>query len=672
MDLKTPIGKVGTTYRINSKRLEKLNIHTVEDLLLHAPFRYEDSSQISKISSLNPGEPANIKGQVVNVANIKTKRGLAMQILSVEDETGKINCVFFNQRFLLRIIRVGNFVSIWGKVDNFKNKKTMLVKDYEVIDYIDSDTFHTGRLVPIYPQTFGLSSKWIRNRIKDIIGKTKKFDEYLPKEITKQENLISFDKAIRDIHFPKNMEDAEKALIRLSFDELFLKHAESLMRKREWDEKKKTQGFEIEKYRKSLGKFVSNLPFKLTGDQTKAIEEIFSDLSLSTPMNRLLEGDVGSGKTVVAAAAIYIAFLNSFQSAIMAPTEILAEQHFKSIKKMLEPFGIKVELFTSSNKSRISDFDVAVGTHALINKKVLFKNLGLVIIDEQQRFGVEQRAMLRNKGNNPHFLTMTATPIPRTVFLTIYSDLSLSQLIEMPKGRKKIKTWVVPEKKREAGYEWIKKRIKEDRAQVFIVCPFIEESESAETVKAAKEEYIKLKDIFKKFNVGLLHGKMKSSEKNDVLDNFKKDKIDVLVTTPVVEVGIDIPNATIMLIEAADRFGLAQLHQLRGRVGRNDKESFCLVFTDSKSTYTKKRLNNFSSISSGPELAELDLKLRGPGNMYGTLQHGQPGLKIASLSDIETFNKSRRVVEDIFKNIKKYPKIEKRIKEAMNKNITPD
>ncbi|PIT89388.1 MAG: DNA helicase RecG [Candidatus Levybacteria bacterium CG10_big_fil_rev_8_21_14_0_10_36_7] len=673
MDLKTPIGQVGTTYKMNAKRLQKLGIETVEDLLFHIPFRYEDSSNISKIAQIQQGNNVSIKGQVINATTIRTKRGLAMQIISVEDETGRVDCIFFNQIYVLRTLKIGSYVSISGKSDKFGSKKSLLVKDYEILENIDSDTFHTGRLVPVYPETRGLGSKWIRNRIKDLLLKIEKIDEYLPQEILNEEKFIDLDMAMRSIHFPKTLEDEQKARLRLSFDELFLKHAQSKMRKKEWEEKKHTKAFEIKKYKKHLDKFIKSLPFTLTNSQTKAIDEILNDLSKTTPMNRLLEGDVGSGKTVVATAAIYIAYLNGFQATIMAPTEILAEQHFKSIKDMLEKFGMKVAIFTSSKKLNVDDFDVAVGTHALIHKKVKFKKLGLIVIDEQQRFGVTQRAILRDKGNNPHFLTMTATPIPRTVFLTIYSDLALSQLPEMPKGRKTIQTWLVPEKKRSAGYEWIKKTISDKGDQAFIVCPFIEESENATTVKAAKVEYERLKnEVFDQFNVGLLHGKMKSSEKNKILEEFKNGKIDILVTTPVVEVGIDIPNATIMLIEAAERFGLAQLHQLRGRVGRNDKESYCFLFTDSKSEDTNTRLKYLENVHFGAKLAEIDLELRGPGDMYGVAQHGANGLKIASFSDFTTLQKSKKAADKIFTNLDNYPKIKKKIKEVMDQKTTHD
>lgn len=472
--------------------------------------------------------------------------------------------------------------------------------------------------------------------------------------------------------------EAERARIRLAFDELLIKHTAALIRKKEQEQKKKAIPFEIEKNRTKVRDLIKTLPFELTASQKKAIEDVFSDLKKQTPMNRLLEGDVGSGKTVVAAIAAYVAFLNGYQTAFMAPTEILANQHYDTIRTLLEPSGIKTELFTSSSRkqrarSQQPKFDVAIGTHALIQKRIEFDKLGLVVIDEQQRFGVEQRAILREKGGSPHLLSMTATPIPRTIFLTIYSDLALSILDEMPKGRKEIKTWVVPEEKREKGYGWISDKIRTEKSQVFIVCPFIEPSETLTTVKAAKEEFERLKkEVFPNFKLGLLHGKLKATEKSSVIEKFRDGTIDILVSTPVIEVGIDIPTADIMILEAAERFGLAQLHQLRGRIGRGDKQAYCFLFADSKSEKTLSRLGYLETINNGPELAEIDLKLRGPGDMFGTLQHGIPDLKIASLSDLPTIERARTSAEYLFDKLNKYPALRKKVEEADLPKISKD
>jgi ATP-dependent DNA helicase RecG len=384
---------------------------------------------------------------------------------------------------------------------------------------------------------------------------------------------------------------------------------------------------------------------------------------------------------VIAAIGMYLTFLNKQQSIIMAPTEILANQHYDTIRKLLSPFRIKIHLITSGTKSRkignwkleIGNYDIVVGTHAVLYGKIKQKNVGFVVIDEQQRFGVEQRSTLRNLGENPHVLTMTATPIPRTVALTMYGDLDISFLDEMPKGRRKIKTWLVPPQKREGAYKWIEKEIMMHKSQVFIICPLIEESENLVSVKAVTKEYEWLKTkIFPKLKLGLLHGRMKAQEKNEALNNFKNKKFDILVSTPVVEVGIDISNAAIMLIEQSERFGLAQLHQLRGRVGRGDKQSYCLLFTSATQMKTIERLKSMEIIDFGPQLAELDLKLRGPGQIYGTLQHGIPALKVASFSDFDLIRKTRKVAEEIIDSLDKHPLLEQKILGIENKNISPD
>ncbi len=503
MDLKTPLILLGPIFSMKRKVLEKIGVKTVEDLLCYIPFRYDDTSITSDINMLLEGEKMTIRGKVLQTTNIYTKSKRSIQKITIEDKTGKIDCIFFNQQFILNNIHKEDFVSVSGTVKSFGKKKSVIVRGYEVLPDENAIPLHTGRLVPIYSETRGLYSKWIRNRIKNLL-ETVRIIEYLPKSVRSENNLVDFSTAIHSIHFPKTLGEAEQARTRLSFDELLIKHTASLIRKKDWEERQKAIPFEIEKNRTKVRDLIKTLPFELTAAQKKAIEDVFDDLKKQTPMNRLLEGDVGSGKTVVAAIAAYVASLNGYQTAFMAPTEILAVQHFNTIRTILEPFGVSVALFTSSNKksrnqdpiSNIYDlnFDIAIGTHALIQDRVKFEQLALVVIDEQQRFGVEQRAILREKAaNNPHLLTMTATPIPRTIFLTIYSDLSLSLLDEMPKGRKRIKTWVVPEEKRENGYKWISDKIRAEKSQAFIVCPFIEPSETLATVKAAKEEFERLK-----------------------------------------------------------------------------------------------------------------------------------------------------------------------------------
>jgi ATP-dependent DNA helicase RecG len=669
--------------------LSKVGLETVEDLLFYIPFRYENYL-VSKIGIMQLGEQATIQGDVVSTANIFLKGGRSIQKITAQDDTGRIDAIFFNQKFILSNIRKNDYVSFAGRVEKFGSKKVLSVRSYEVLSSKDSEAIHTTGLVPVYPETRGLFSKWIRNRIKYVLSNVH-IEEYLPEAVRSQNNLVDFSTALHNIHFPKNLREAQTARIRLSFDELLIKHTAALIRKKDWEKKQKATPFKIEKHGTEIARLLKSLPFELTAAQKKAINEVMSDLSKDIPMNRLLEGDVGSGKTVVAAIAAYAAFLNGYQTAFMAPTEILANQHFNTFRTILEPFGVKVKLFTTSSKkheARIkkqenthdsefmihdSIFDIAIGTHALIQKQIKFKKLGLVIIDEQQRFGVEQRAILREKGVNPHLLSMTATPIPRTIFLTIYSDLSLSVLDEMPKGRRRVKTWVVPEEKREGGYKWISNKIRTEKSQVFIVCPFIEPSETLTTVKAAKDEFERLRrNVFPNFKLGLLHGKLKSAEKNSVIEKFRRGAIDILVATPVIEVGIDIPTADIMIVEAAERFGLAQLHQLRGRIGRGEKQSYCFLFTDAKSEKTLDRLKYLQAIDNGPQLAEIDLKLRGPGDMFGTAQHGIPDLKIASLSDLPTIERARQTAEQLFGHLSKYPALQEKVEKTDIPKISRD
>ena len=666
-----------TTMRMYAKRLERLEIFMLRDLLFLFPHRYDDLSLTSSIALAQNGETVTIRGVVIEAKTQYTRRGFNIQNVVIKDETGQINCVWFNQPFILNTLHVADTVSVSGRVEMKGANKNIMVKSYEVLYSENTKMRHTGILVPIYPETRGVSSKWIRNRIAELLEQVV-FDEYLPQELITSHKLLELSDAIAKIHFPKSIEDSLNARRRLSFDELFLIQLSAVIKREEWKQKVKSKPFKIKAFTSEIQKLIDSLPFTLTNAQIKAFKSISKDLTSNTPMNRMLEGDVGSGKTVVAAVAIYSAFLNSYQSVLMAPTEILANQHFDTISRILTPFGVKVGLITGSyKKEKEKQHDVLIGTHALIHKTVTFDTLNLVIIDEQQRFGVRQRSVLRDKGVSPHFLTMTATPIPRTVFLAMYGDLDISYLDEMPKGRTKIKTWLVPASKRAASYEWLKQQVnkvsKGRSGQVFIICPFIEESESATTVKAALKEFALLKDeVFKEYSVGLLHGKMKSTEKKKVLDDFHKGKIDILVATPVVEVGIDIPNATVMVIEAAERFGLSQLHQLRGRVGRSKRESFCLLFTESDNPTTVKRLKSLERVQNGATLAEIDLKLRGPGDMYGTAQHGIPRLKIASFSDRALLEATRNEAHAYFPKLQDYPSLKQQVKSTIIQEVSPD
>lgn len=671
MELSTPIQEVymvGPTY---GKRLTKLGIETVEDLLCHFPHRYEDYSLISKINQVQPGETVTIRGVVNQIKNEYTKSGKKIQKAFVTDETGSIEIVWFNQPFLVKTIKVGEWYSLSGKADWFGHKVVLVSPEYESQK---TELIHTGRLVPIYPETYGVSSKWLRSRIAPLIREcSNNLLEYLPSSIVEKNDLIDYKSAICQIHFPDNKNLAELAKRRLAFDELFLIQLVSLKRKSEWSKEVVGQTLFIDQ-EKTLA-LINSLPFKLTNAQKTATKEILSDLAQSKPMNRLLEGDVGSGKTVVATIAMYVAYLNGLQSVLMAPTEILAFQHFYTISTIFNPFGLKVRLRTGGRKDK-GNFDILVGTHALLSEGFPVAKVGLVVIDEQHRFGVEQRAKLRRIGVNPHLLTMTATPIPRTVALTLYGELDLSFLDEMPKGRMRVKTWVVPPEKRNGAYEWIRKHVKDTCEQAFIICPLIEESETLTSVRAATKEYERLqKEIFPDLRLGLLHGKMKSKEKEKVLADFRAGNLDILVATPVVEVGIDIPNATIMMIEAAERFGLAQLHQLRGRVGRGALQSYCLLFTESSSPKTLKRLKAMEKMYIGAELADLDLKIRGPGEIYGTRQHGIPDLRVASLTDLILIEKTRSAAQEFINKdptLSQFPILRQKLERFTIKAISPD
>jgi ATP-dependent DNA helicase RecG len=638
-----------------ARMFEKLGIHTIENLFYHVPSRYLDYSLVTTINRLHPDEIATVHAKIISIKNIFSKRGLRMQIGSVEDATGKIVVVWFNQPFLIKTLYPGRLVSLSGKVGFFSRKLCLNSPDYEILDSEEKETFHTGRFVPIYPETAGLSSKWIRTKIRDAYTFTSIAD-YLPQEVLTKHNFVGFKEAIGEVHFPKDLKEVEEGRRRLAFNELLNMQLKSEFRKLNWSKNIVKNKLKINS--KDIKQFIDSLPYKLTDSQEKAVSEIVGDLKREIPMNRLLEGDVGSGKTVVAAVGAFAAFLNGYQSLIMAPTQILANQHYQTLKSLFDKFNIRISLITSEvKKMELGRSDIFVGTHSLIHSKVDFDKVAFVVIDEQHRFGVEQRQHLVKKSGTPHVLTMTATPIPRTIALTSYGDLDLSILKEMPKGRQKITTWVVPEKKRVGAYDWIEKQINDNKSQAFIVCPLIEDSESEtlNDVKSVTSEFEKLKKIFSKRKLGLLHGRLKVKEKDEILKDFRGRKIDILVSTPVVEVGIDIPNATMMVIEAAERFGLAQLHQLRGRVGRGEKQSYCLLFSNFHSGTAYSRLQAMEKTHSGFELAELDLKLRGPGEIFGTSQSGFPELKVASWADIELIKSAKDVAGQVIKHPKEFP-----------------
>jgi len=658
LQLDTPIQYVPRVGPAMAGKLNKLNIRTVRDLLFHIPFRYDDFSHTVPINRIVPNTTVTIEGEVQSMKNIFTKNGKKIQEGVVKDATGLLTVVWFNQIYLPKVIHPGDKISLAGPIGFFGNKLVMESPTYEIKNEEEQELLHTGRFVPVYSETSGITSKWIRGRIAHLLPLRHSFlTESLPRTVVQQYRLTGISDAIANVHFPASLHDAETARHRLAFDELFFLQLTARVQKRKWEETEHAPVLAVTDT--DIQTFIHALPFTLTDDQQKVVRHISTDLKRSIPMNRLLEGDVGSGKTVLSAFAMYVAAKNGYSSVLMAPTQILAEQHFTTIQTLLASFNIPVHLILGGTKKK-SDIlspghcptaSVFIGTHALLQETVQLANIAVVVVDEQQRFGTAQRILIRKKGPKgitPHFLTMTATPIPRTLALTVYGNLDLSVLTEMPKGRTPIKTWVIQEEKRAAAYEWIRKELLQADNRVFLVCPFIEESESMATIKAAKKEFEQLKrDVFPEIPIGLLHGKLKAKEKTEVLDAFRTGKTKILVTTPVVEVGIDIKEATIMVIEGADRFGLSQLHQLRGRVGRGTLTSYCLLFSNSKDEKTLRRLSILEKVKNGPELAEYDLTLRGEGDVLGIKQHGLPPLALASLKDKELVEESQQAVRSI-------------------------
>lgn len=640
---------VGPNYE---RKLFRLGIFSINDLLHHIPNRYLDFSKVTNISNVSIGETITVVGNISSLKNQFTKTRKRMQIGQIEDETGKITVAWFNQPFLIYAVRPGTKIAVSGEASWFNGKPAFFSPEFEKLES-GKDSLHTGRLVGIYPETAGLSSKWLKARIKYALDHLKnELSEFLPRDILKKYSLINFSKAIHDIHFPDSEKSYIKAKERLAFNELLNLQIEAKKRKLIL-QKRKTNKLEVDK--KQVQDFINTLPFKLTKSQEIVTNEILTDLTKSVPMNRLLQGDVGSGKTVVSAIASLVTILGGYQVVLMAPTQILANQHYQTINSLFKNLKIRVSLITGQKILKdLGRIDIFIGTHALLNKPKLFENIGLIIIDEHHKFGVKQTEILTkaDKKKSPHILTMTATPIPRTIAQTLFSDMDLSILSEIPSGRTKIKTWLIPTTKRDGAYDWIQKEINNNKSQAFVVCPLVEDSETEtlKNVKAVKSTFEELKKVFPKLNLGLLHGKLKESEKIKILDDFKIGKLNILVTTPVVEVGIDVANATIMLIEGSDRFGLAQLHQLRGRVGRGKKESYCLLFTENAGEKVTERLKCLTTTSSGFELAELDLKLRGPGEVMGIKQHGFGNLKIASWSDTLLIKKTSDAVKELIEN----------------------
>jgi ATP-dependent DNA helicase RecG len=680
--LQTAVGDLPRVGPILSKRLGKLGLHTVADLLYHYPFRYEDFSTIVPIVEVKRDTQVTIRARINIIANKRSfRRRMYMTECLASDESGSIKIIWFNQPFITKLLGSGDETYFSGKAEYSTYGLQLVNPSYEKVK---KEQTHTARIVPIYSLTESLTEKQIRYLIKLILPLARHIPEWIPLEILKKNQLIGLGQAIREVHFPTNKKTLVQARTLLKFNELFLIQLKTQAIRQQLESE---QAPPITFNQQRTKQFVDALPFKLTASQKSSGWEILRELHRARPMNRLLEGDVGSGKTVVAALAMLNVVDNGYQAALMAPTEILAQQHYQTIIKLFSKEKITISLLTRTDKkingeetaqknliTNIADgqTNILIGTHALIQEKVAFKSLGLVVIDEQHRFGVDQRKTLKQKSGErvPHLLSMTATPIPRSLALTVFGDLDLSLLTQMPVGRKKIITKIVPPEKRSSAYQFIRDEIKNGR-QVFVICPLIDESDKL-GVKAATAEYKRLKEnIFPDLSIGLVHGKLKSVEKEQAMHDFAANKTNILVATAVVEVGIDVPNASVMMIEGAERFGLAQLHQFRGRVGRAAHQSYCLVFTDSDSQKTLERLDALVTAKNGFELAEKDLEFRGPGEVYGWRQSGFPDLKIATLTDTVLIQKARAAAQELFARdplLKQYPEIMAMIKHFF-KNI---
>ncbi len=690
LTLDSPVERAGGVYGNYLRALQKLGLRTIRDLLYHFPRRYDDFTSLKQIHDLTYGSTETIIATVEEIEQRRTHSGRTLIAARVGDETGSIPAVWFNQPFLLRSLKPGMRVVLSGRVDEYRGRLTLQSPEWEPYD---AELIHTGRLVPVYPMSGEMRPRGTRRLVKRIVDQwAGRVPDPLPPEVRQRADLWDLPRALRQIHFPDDWACLQLARRRLAFDEFLLIQLGVLQRKKEWQS---VPGHPLPLDRELLDRFLARLPFALTGAQQRAMEDILADLAGEVPMSRLLQGDVGSGKTVVAAAAILMAVANGRQAALMAPTEILAEQHERTVGELLaglevpgrpsaavvstageewkeeepekarrvrelkallgvaaeRPAGqVRVALLTGSLKAREKrelrraiaegEIDVVVGTHALIQEGVAFANLGLVIIDEQHRFGVMQRQSLHQKGFNPHLLVMTATPIPRTLALTLHGDLDLSVIDEMPPGRQPIRTRWLANSERRRAHDHIRQQVHQGR-QAFVICPLVEESEKIEAA-AAVEEFERLQgEVFPDLKLDLLHGRMSGPEKERIMRRFRDGQTQVLVSTPVVEVGIDVPNATVMMVEGAERFGLSQLHQFRGRVGRGEHPSYCILLATSDELGSE-RLKAIEETEDGFALAEIDLDLRGPGEFFGTRQSGMPDLKVARLGDTRLLELTRR------------------------------
>lgn len=671
MNLDTSVAELARVGDLLATRLQRLGIRTLRDLLWFFPVRYEDFRNIVPIVQLAEGAKVTIKGKIETIAARRARRArLLITEAIVVDETGRVRVVWFGQPYIAKTLAAGDVVFLSGTVSADRGNIQLRNPGYEKTD---RETVHTARLVPQYALTAGITHKQMRYLVKQALAAVGVVPDWLPPALKKEAEVGELDKALRGIHFPNTDVDLKVACERLKFDELFIVQLRAeTVRQARAGMRAVAMPFAVEPIKAAL----AQLPFTLTKDQKTAAWEIFQDLEKTTPMNRLLEGDVGSGKTAVAALALYWAAYQGGQAAIMAPTEILARQHYETVSGILTTLGVPVALLTGHQAVlsypagrgesaapktlaaarravreaiKTGVVPVVIGTQALLSEGVEFRRLDLVVVDEQHRFGVRQRQALRQVHTDqvPHFLSLTATPIPRSYALALYGDLDISIIKHLPPGRKPIKTRLVDLVKRAEAYQFIREQIKVGR-QAFVICPLIEESDevapgSVEQKSVVAEAERLQREVFPDLKIGLLHGKMSAKDKDQAMADFAANKTHILVATSVVEVGVNIPNASVMVIEGADRFGLAQLHQFRGRVGRSVHQSYCLLFTESKSVKSRERLQYFESTLDGFALAEYDLEQRGPGEVYGTAQSGELSLRLASLQDRDLIKKAREL-----------------------------
>ena len=667
-----------------AEKLNKLGIYTIKDLLYYFPRQFEDRSIIKKIAQLEDEEKVTVKALITNIESYTPKKGMTITRIDVKDDTGFAKLTFFNKEYIKNTFRVGDSILAFGKVK--KNGRFVELNSCE-LEYLSASPKNIGKLVPVYPLSYGVTNKDIMNTVRMVFeNKDIKIPEYMPEYLLKKYRLCGIEYAIKNIHFPKDKESLKIALYRLIFEELLVLQLGLFMYKGGSSDEKGI----LFKRNQRLDEVLKSLPFSLTRAQNRALNEIIDDMCSEKVMNRLVQGDVGSGKTVVALLALAECVFNGYQGALMAPTEILAQQHYESFTETFEDIGINVELLTGSvtkkqkegilQRARDGEIDILIGTHALIEDNVEFKNIGLVITDEQHRFGVRQRGKLSSKGESPDILVMTATPIPRTLALILYGDLDISIIDELPPGRQPIETIAVEKKKRDKVYNSLVRREVDKGRQVYIVCPLVEESETLDITSATETAEEIKRDFFQDLRVGLLHGKMKPSEKDAIMTAFKNHELDILVSTTVIEVGVNVPNSTLMIIENAERFGLAQLHQLRGRVGRGKHQSYCVLIYGSNSEVCRKRMSIMEETNDGFKISEKDLEIRGPGEFFGTMQHGVPELKVANLFKhmkiLKTVQQEARIIigEDSTLDFKEYRglkrEIESKFKDKIEKDIT--